>query len=321
MSGVGIGVAGSVAPVVIEFSNPNSAAIQKLEEDLAIMAHILGQALDRGLGQEPPPSRMGVPLLYTSSGRSIHSMYLEGFGALFTVKVNMPLLAPPSPGEPKPAENAADSEWESARREVLGQGERGSMGPAAANPETPFDAEQVETLKRTLVEALKNAANIRDLKSDDVVSIAVFGQPITPMPGAPMAIIGNIPAPPMAGVSHSEEDDEAIQTAPVRKAPGALPALPKPSRRPSGRSMTTGRYGSVSGGYIAAPNAFLAGSASQNGTVLTLRAKKSDIDAFAQGKMDLESFTRTVPVNVYAGNSYGTGASSSQGSRSALRAF
>ena len=45
--------------------------------------------------------------------------------------------------------------------------------------------------------------------------------------------------------------------------------------------------------------------ASPQGTVLTLRAKKSDVDAFATGKLDFDAFQRKVEQNSYAGSGYG----------------
>jgi hypothetical protein len=44
---------------------------------------------------------------------------------------------------------------------------------------------------------------------------------------------------------------------------------------------------------------------SEQGTVLTLKARKADIDAFAKGAMDLDAFSRKVTTTAYAGNGYG----------------
>ncbi len=46
-------------------------------------------------------------------------------------------------------------------------------------------------------------------------------------------------------------------------------------------------------------------SKSEQGTVMTLKAKKADIDAFASGKMDLDAFSNKVTVATYSGNGYG----------------
>lgn len=38
------------------------------------------------------------------------------------------------------------------------------------------------------------------------------------------------------------------------------------------------------------------------GTVLTIRAKKSDVDALAKGELDLEAFKSRVMINTYTGH-------------------
>ena len=48
------------------------------------------------------------------------------------------------------------------------------------------------------------------------------------------------------------------------------------------------------------------GGGAAKGTVLTLRAKKSDIDAFAAGKLDANSFKGKVTVTSYAGSGVGS---------------
>src|SRR5205085_1060704 len=41
------------------------------------------------------------------------------------------------------------------------------------------------------------------------------------------------------------------------------------------------------------------------GTVLSLRVKKSDVDAFANGKLDFETFAKKAEQHSYPGNGYG----------------
>src|SRR6185295_9421074 len=41
------------------------------------------------------------------------------------------------------------------------------------------------------------------------------------------------------------------------------------------------------------------------GTVLTIRAKKADIDAAAKGSLDDDAFAKKVAVTTYSGNGYG----------------
>ena len=43
------------------------------------------------------------------------------------------------------------------------------------------------------------------------------------------------------------------------------------------------------------------------GTILTIRVKKSDADAFAKGKLDIDDFRKKATVTTYAGDSSGWG--------------
>ena len=46
-------------------------------------------------------------------------------------------------------------------------------------------------------------------------------------------------------------------------------------------------------------------SAAAPGTVLTLRVKKSDADAFASGKLDFNAFQQKAEIHAYPGSGYG----------------
>lgn len=265
----------TVPPILVHFSSTDPLGAQNMEEDLAIMNHILDQALERGLGEDDPPSRLGVPLLYTSTGRASRALYLADFGALFMIKVNMPLMPPLAPEEEKPLRSAADSEWESAKREVLGLGPKpGSLMISVTVPDITYDPEQVDTLKRSLMGALKNASNIRGLKPDDYVTIAVFGQPV------PLAV---------RALSSSASASDASENSATSK-PRA-----RSSRKSSSKSTTA----------VIPADALASGAAAQKGTVLTLRVKTSDIVTFAQGKLSFEEFSQKVTSTTYAGSGYG----------------
>jgi hypothetical protein len=43
----------------------------------------------------------------------------------------------------------------------------------------------------------------------------------------------------------------------------------------------------------------------RRGTVLTLRVKKSDVDAFAKGSLSYEEFQQRATVNAYVGSGHG----------------
>ena len=237
--------------LVILSSGPDAKVQANLQEDLAVMSHILDKAMDDSLGSDQRlPKAMGVDLFFWPDAGSLRQAYLEGYGALFLLKVNFPLLPPPAKGEAQKEEPKGSSAWEEAREEVFGEPALVGMGPGAN--EDPYKEEKVNRLKSSLLDALKNAANIRDLKADEGVTVCVLG-------GAKLQ---------------------------------------------SGRVKANGRATGAKPGEIS----WLGGPAEggpQRGTVLSLRVKKSAIDAFAKGKMDLDGFQQKALSTVYEGDAGG----------------
>jgi hypothetical protein len=158
--------------LLVHWSDLDSKDEAGLEEDLAVMSHIL----EKAAGARPGATRqanyaMGIDVVFGVAPSPVRSLYLEGYGALFTLNVGFPLLPPPKAEAPKP-NTATDSAWEEAREELYG-------GPgetkAIAQPGEEYDEAKVSKLKDSLVEALKNASNIRGLKADDSITICVLG--------------------------------------------------------------------------------------------------------------------------------------------------
>lgn len=181
--------------LIIPKENPDPKSFSDLEEDLNVMAHIL----DKAVGHESKSrSAMGIKVqTFFGSPGTPRNLYIEGYGALFFLRVNYPLLPPPAEAaEPQP-KTETNSEWEEARRELShpagssrvdgelwGLGNAfssggGAFGGSPGEPAEDYDAERVETLKQDLAMALKNAANIRKLKSDEFVTVVVTGRGIS----------------------------------------------------------------------------------------------------------------------------------------------
>lgn len=260
----------SVPPVVLKFGAADAAGIAAMEEDLTIMTHIIDRALER-IGENGVDERFGVKLYYTSGGKSVRALYLDGFGPLFMVKVNFPVHSPGAV-DTKPPATDSDSEWERVRRQLHGL-DREVKGFGSASAGVPYDAERVEVLKKHLLGALKNASNMKGVKSDEYVNVSVFGSPAT--------------------------TTGEIYGRGVGAMPGAANNLPA-----AGRGGGAG--GSVSAGRAPQPvTSIEVARTALQGTVLTLWVKKSDIDAAAKGTLDDEAFAKKVSATTYAGNGYG----------------
>jgi len=143
-----------------------------LEEDLVVMSHLLEKSLGGAIGPQPKASPvLGVDVVFVPGSSPARGLYLEGYGALFTLSVGFPLL--PTPKSEVAKENPpADSTWNEAREEVYGQRWEGKAGYVRGEE---YDERKVNTLKDSVLEALKNATHIRGLKSDDSVTVCVFG--------------------------------------------------------------------------------------------------------------------------------------------------
>ena len=161
--------------------------VADVEEDLNVMAHILDKAVS---GDDKIARAMGIALYSRSFGPAAapENLYIEGHGAIFFLSVNYPLLAPPAKTNDATPKERTSSEWEEARREISrpsqpyggagfgggGGGVYGGGGVAWTRTTVPeYDADRVEELKKDLIAALKNAAHIRRLKSDETVTVVV----------------------------------------------------------------------------------------------------------------------------------------------------
>src|SRR6266540_3832892 len=167
--------------LVIRTSDTDPKVQANLEEDMAVMSRIFDKALEQKLSEDHRHRAMGIDLFFTPGSSPLRSLYLEGYGALFLMSVNFPLLPPPAKPEATREKSDTDSAWEEAKREIHGRsdawsqfGDTFKFSPSPG-PEQEYEEGKVEDLKEGLLETLKNATNIRNLKSDETIAVCVFG--------------------------------------------------------------------------------------------------------------------------------------------------
>jgi hypothetical protein len=230
--------------LIIQSSDPDPKTYANLEEDLSVMYRILSKT------RKQDETGFRLESVLGGSSSSVKSMYIEGYGAVFMLGVRFPLVAPQaSQEEPKP-KDATSEEWERAKKEIYARNNFEvdmdqvwrKMGPATEE----YDAQKVEELTAGILEGLKNATHIRNLKSDEYVTVAVLG-----------AEAGQV----RATVEKEDRDDD-------------------------GKGKRKTRVESVS-------------SSGRGESTMTIRAKKSEIDDFAKGKLNLEGFRKKVKTLVY----------------------
>lgn len=274
-------------PVVVTSKPLDAKELATVEEDLGIMARLLEKEIEREAGPDGLPNAMGIALTRLD-GRGPSVLLLEGYGAVFTFTTRMPLTPPPARATEKKPERPTDSPWERTRRELFGPsgGERGGSSGGQAgrfefkapggsgggmmgysgggvfgdtwggriSPPEQYDAKKVEELKKSILEALKQAGNIRALKADDYLTVVVQGGDVG---------------------GYGPTGFVAVET----------------------RTTTS----SSTGGGPPKVETFVnrEGTGSHRASTLTVRAKKSDAEDFAKGKLTAEQFAKKALVNLH----------------------
>ncbi|MCL5098172.1 MAG: hypothetical protein M1608_11725 [Candidatus Omnitrophica bacterium] len=220
--------------------------IDNLQEDMTIMLRILDDALAQRFSREEIPTAMNIPIYVLGGTPSIRGFYLEDYGAMFILNARFPLVPPPNPA-PETSKSPTSSTWDQTKQELYGAPET----PAGATPAPPappegFNEGKVRQLKDTVIEALKEATNIRNLKPDDAIVVAV-----------------------VATVGKSTRIGYGI-TPEMMRHYGLDPRLAILNQPPI-----------------------------QANSVLTIRVMKSDVDAFAQGKLSLDDFRSKASIFAY----------------------
>jgi hypothetical protein len=148
-------------------------------KDLNIMCRLFDNQLKlaRPVNTDPFSRNIGYYLsgqdltlvrgFWDQKNRNTNCIYIEGYGALFLMRANIPLTAPPQPVQPKkkPSE-PVDKVWDQIKRELYG-----SPNVPEDKSSKGYDINRVEEFKANIVKTLKHAANIKCLKPDELVIV------------------------------------------------------------------------------------------------------------------------------------------------------
>lgn len=257
------GGAGSV--LVIPSAEIKIEDVVVITEDMNVMSRIFEKDLEQARiatarGGLFVSSRDPLVALMGGGSGTIESLYLQGYGALFLMKVDFPLSAPPPVEQEQQAEQKTDSDpvWDQMRREMYEPQE--AARAKAKEPQEKYDAEKVENLKTTLINALKHAANIRSLKPDESVILSITGSGESG--GTRPTVLSS------RSVSLSGRNQVIVQ-----------------EKDNDGRITTR---------LVQSPSTDAVGSFAP--TILVIRAKKSNIDEFAKGNLDVDQFRQRAQV-------------------------
>jgi hypothetical protein len=177
-------------PVLVVPGRPMDAqAIDQAVEDLSIMSRIIeknalgeydrlgGFGATELLGRyrvSPWWSPVGPTTFFPVVGRA-KPMYLGGYGAVFFIQVDYPLLPPPETPQEPPAGQQEDPVWAEAKRSIFEPQARPMLPHEVGEPSEPYSRETVDTLRGNLIAAMKHATNIRVLEPAEWVTIVVQG--------------------------------------------------------------------------------------------------------------------------------------------------
>lgn len=278
-TGRSLGYRPAIAPtagrkvLVVPAAEVKAEDLAEIMEDMQVMSHILDERFKETRRVQGAFTDFGD--FFGRDNRTTEAIYLQGYGVLFSMEVNFafsPPLKPQEQGAEQTAENV-DSIWQRARQQMFSSGDpRSSRGPDSAEE---YNSQMVEELKRDLITTLKHAANIRGVQPDEWIILTVIGG------GRQAGGVFGGGGFMMGGMGMSGGS-----------------AYGGTSSGGMGGSGGGGMYGGMGGGMMGGMGGFSEMSVSP-ATVLTIRAKKSDIDAYAKGEQILVQFEQKVQIFTY----------------------
>ncbi|MGB2876582.1 MAG: hypothetical protein WBB97_00915 [Dehalococcoidales bacterium] len=314
---------------MIPDSDVKPEELDALTQDLLVMSHILDERFKGSRTIKGMFADFGD--FFGRNNRSTEAIYMQGYGALFLMEVNFAFSPPLISEEQKDEETTEniDPTWQRARQQIF--------SPRTPRPDMQgFSGQgpglvEFDPFKRELIETLKHAANIRNLSPDEWIIVTVIGQG---RQGGVM-YFSNEPlgaAAPRSNYSSSySESEQSVSSEEGGYAASRSSGVAGGGMGGYGRGMMGGMGGygrGMMGGYgggmmggMAGHDEMMGGMGRMGGmagmgmgmgmggmyggtgfpstTILTIRAKKSDVSDFARGELDFDQFQEMVEIFNY----------------------
>ncbi|MBN1505887.1 MAG: hypothetical protein JW955_03530 [Sedimentisphaerales bacterium] len=170
--------------LVIPARPVDSQAVGQMAEDLSIMSRIIEKnALDEYRGAagagavntfvwKMSLARSSPATFFAAAGRA-RPMYLGGYGAVFFLQVDFPLLPPPATPQDRQADQPEDPVWAQTKRDLLEPQSDVVLPQNGGEPPEPYSRDRVDALRTQLIATMKHATNIRGLEPTDWLALVV----------------------------------------------------------------------------------------------------------------------------------------------------
>jgi len=237
-----------------------------IAEDTKIMSRILCKTLrEANLGSWKNPylaqfGRFSETFLAGTGRDKVDALYIDGFGTIFFMEVDFPLAPGPQSQQADKSEENTDTVWAKTKQELYAP-EQIKWHALQSQPKEEYDAEKVETLQTTLIAALKHATNIRCLKPTEWIILVVKG---------------NDGAAEEIGVEYSYTLSPMALSYSDRATTG---------EQVGSQNTTASRFGASAAAILL-----------DQQVSLIIRVRKSDVDGFAAGNLNLDHFTKKAEV-------------------------
>jgi hypothetical protein len=220
---------------------------------------------------------------FSDRDRAQEAFYLQGLAAVFVLEMEAPFsFAPPQATEGQAAQENVDVVWQRARQKLYSPQDpaRGSSVLAGETERMDFQQFQEDLLK-----TFRHAANLRNLEPNEAVVLMIKARDESAgWPGAPAG----------AGGSFSSRPSVWFEGGSYSSSSGTF----GPSGGTSQADSHTYSRGSASS-RDRAPRSQPGSAPVAPSAVLTIQARKADIDAFAKGSLSFEQFQQRVKSFTY----------------------
>ena len=155
----------------------DARSASEAEEVLLVLGRILEKAITRTELTDTGRT-VSTAIRSVSGSPATRHLFLEGYGAVFSFNLNFS-LAPSSSGTAQGTNASVSPAWAEARGELYGSRNREVRAVAnhPASAETgDYEGRKVELVRSGVLEALKNATYLRQVKTNELVVVLLQGK-------------------------------------------------------------------------------------------------------------------------------------------------